>query len=475
MSSQVKSIADSGSGSGAAAGKIANPPARTIRFDGHEIVLGQAEPTELTPDKLHSLLEPLVAAGRLRSASAIIENHRESAERYLAERWAVASVDPSVVLAAQVLSRRTTDASGSWNSLLKLAQENPTTARPYQQLRNTFAQQLQTSDPSNEQAAQLQQLAQSVNHPLVKIDCLRLLGLRELVAGRTAWAEALCRQAVEAARASGNPLLAAELSLMVAEAARRSDQLSLATQAWSAGVSTHLSALDKSQPIDVSFWLLAEHIRPEGMVWPNELIGALGHHLESLGATSDGGVEMVLWACVAEAQFQRAQMQAALVNFKKAESATQGDNVLWLRIAQSKCLAALGQVPAASAILSGPASSSKPHIAAAATAAMGSTKLQAGAYQQGAQLLHKALSDSSGSTWATKSAAMADLALAQLIIGDTEPGLEALHTVQAQFAQAGDTLMLLRSLENELHLLEHEQRASDVQAVKQRMAELEKL
>ncbi len=52
----------------------------------------------------------------------------------------------------------------------------------------------------------------------------------------------------------------------------------------------------------------------------------------------------------------------------------------------------------------------------------GQHKVQAGAYQQGAQLLNKALTDSAGSVWATRNQALADLALAQLIIGDTEPG-----------------------------------------------------
>jgi hypothetical protein len=334
---------------------------------------------------------------------------------------------------------------------------------------------MQTSDPTNEQATELQQLAQNVNHPLVKVDCLRLLGLRELVAGRTAWAESLCRQAADTAYASGNVLLAAELSLLIVESARRSEQISTATQAWSTGVATHLKAIDNTQPIDVAFWLMAERVRPENLSWPNELITLLGHHLASIGCTSDGGTEMVLWACVAEAQYQRGQMQPALVNFKKAEAATSGENVLWLRIAQSKCLAALGQVPAASAILSGPASSTNASIAAAATAAMGSTKLQAGAYQQGAQLLNKALSDSDGATWATRNQALADLALAQLIIGDTEPGLEALHAVQAQFIQSGDRLMLLRSLENELHLLEHEQRTQEATLIRKRINELEAL
>ena len=463
------------SGSDSPKGQVANPPARTIRFDGHEIVLGQAEPTELTADKLQSMLAPLIAAQRMRSTAALIQLHRETGERLLAERWATDFNDPCVKLVAQVLSHRSTLPENSWVAVLRIAREQPQLARPYLQARNAFALQLQTADPTNEQANQLQQLAQSINHPLIKVDCLRLLGLRELVAGRTAWAESLCRQAADTAYTSGNILLAAELSLLIVESARRSEQMSTATQAWSSGVATHLRAIDNTQPIDVAFWLMAERVRPENLSWPNELITVLGHHLATIGCTSDGGAEMVLWACVAEAQYQRGQMQPALVNFKKAEAATAGENVLWLRIAQSKCLAALGQVPAASAILSGPASSTNSSIAAAATAAMGSTKLQAGAYQQGAQLLNKALADSTGSVWATRNQALADLALAQLIIGDTQPGLDALHSVQAQFIQSGDRPMLIRSLENEMHLLEHEQRTQEAIEVRKRIAELETL
>lgn len=465
--SQAKSDADSSKG------QVVNPPARTIRFDGHEIVLGQAEPTELTPDKLQTMLTPLLANQRYQTAVALIQLHRETGERLLAERWATDYDQPSVQLIAQVLSRRSTRTENSWLALLRIARERPNQARPYQQARNAFALQMQTADPTSEQAAGLQQLAQAVGHPLVNVDCLRLLGLRELVAGRHAWAESLCRQAADTAYGSGNVLLAAEISLLIVESARRGDQLSTATQAWSSGVSTHLRAMDNSQPIDVAFWLMAERVRPENQAWPNELITSLGRYLPALGCTSDGGTDMVLWACVAQSQFERGQMQPALVNFKRAEASTKGENVLWLRIAQSKCLAALGQVPAASAILSGPASSTNPAIAAAATAAMGSTKLQAGAYQQGAQLLNKALNDTAGTVWATRNQALADLALAQLIIGETEPGLEALHAVQAQFIQAGDRLMLIRSLENELHLLEHEQRTQEATQVRKRISELE--
>ena len=453
--------------------QIANPPARTIRFDGHEIVLGDAEATQIDSEKFLALLKPLVEQKRYRSARSLVQHHREASERLLAERWATAAGDPVVRLVASELSRRSGRPGSDWNSLLKLAKERPTLAQPYQELRNSFAIELQTSDPSNEKATQLQQLAQNVGHPLVKIDCLRLLGLRELVAERTGWAESLCRQAVDVATKSGNSMLAAELWLMVAEAARRSDQASPAAQAWSSGVNLHLSSMKQYLPVDVSFWLLANHARPQDKSWPSELPQLLAPYTEAIGCEPEDEAEMALWTSIAQAQFDRNELQAALVNFKKAETLVTGNNVMWLRIAQSKCLAALGQAPAASAILSGPATSPEPAISAAATAAMGSTKLQAGAYQQGAQLLNKALAQANSANWATKNQALADLALAQLIIGDTEPGLEALHAVQAQFEQDGDDLLLIRSLENELRLLEHEHRTQEAAAVKKKLAELE--
>lgn len=455
--------------------KIANPPARTIRFDGHEIVLGAAESQVLDTDKLLTMLEPLISDARFQSAARLVERHRESSERLLAERWATSADDPIVKLVAGVLSKRSTKPGSNWNSLLKFAKEQPNSAKNYLELRNSFALEMQTSDPSNDNATQLQQAAQKVGHPLVRVDALRLLGLRELVADRNAWAESLCRQAVDVATKSGNPLLAAELLLMVAESARRSNQNALATEAWSLAVDTHLSSCKKEQSIDVSFWLLAEHIRPEALEWPAALTDALGSHAAAIGCSRDSGSEMVLWTGIAQAQFDRGEMQMALVNFKKAETLGDGDGVMWLRIAQSKCLAGMGQAPAAAAILSSPAASSNKAIAAAATAAMGSIKLQAGAYQQGAQLLHKALTQSAATEWPTKNQSLADLALAQLIIGDTEPGLVALHAVQTQFENSGDRTRLVQALENELRLLEHEHRDTEVADLKARITQLERL
>jgi len=41
--------------------KVANPPARTIRFDGHEIVLGDAGSSVLDIEQFVATLRPLIA------------------------------------------------------------------------------------------------------------------------------------------------------------------------------------------------------------------------------------------------------------------------------------------------------------------------------------------------------------------------------------------------------------------------------
>ncbi len=451
----------------------ANPPARTVRFDGHEIVLGEAEARMIDSDKFLSQLEPLVKQKRTYTATRLILNHREVGQRILWERWATVPATPSIEFIAEVLSRDVKQESGNWTSLLETARIKPAVCKSYQEFRNVFAKDLQTTDPSADRAAQLQQAALAVGHPLVRIDSLRLMGLRELVAGRTSWSESMCRQAIEVAGSSGNALIVADLWLMVAESAKRSEQMTQAADAWSKAIATHLPYDGNERPVDISFWLFADQTRPVGTEWPAEIVTAMLGVCKEVGCSEEQSAESALWTAIAHAQLQRGDMQLALLNFKRAETLVSGNDKLWLRIAQAKCLAGLGQIPAASALLSGPAASPNPAIAASATATMGSTKLQSGAYQQGTQLLHKAIQDGGAISWAGKYQALNDLALAQLIIGDTEPGLEALHGAQAQLAQAGERVLLIQSLQNEMRLLEHEQRLDDIAAIKNQIAQLE--
>lgn len=455
--------------------KIANPPARTLRFDGHEIVLGQSENEAISAERLSGKIQALVREQKMQSAARLILLHRESAERLISEQWASGADDPAMQLVAHVLSTRATRQDESWTTLIAFGKSKKPAAIEYQNLRNAFAEELQTNDPSDESAERLMQAAIKVAHPLARVDALRLLGLRELVAGRNAWAESQFRQAIEVASASGNPMMAAELWLTVAEAARRSNQAEAAASAWSQAIQQHLAAHRPEHPLDVSFWLLAEKTRQESSQWPGDISTAVQPFVNKVCGAIEGGSQVSLWTAVADAQFQRGQWQSALVNFKRAETLANGDCVMWLRIAQAKCMAAMGQAPAASAILSAPAASPDPAVSAAATAAMGSIKLQTGAYQQGAQLLHKAITQSPLATWPNKNQSIADLAIAQLIFGDTNVGLTALHEAQKMMEKHGERELLVRSLENELRLMEHEGRLQEMSVIKAKIIELEQL
>jgi len=73
----------------------------------------------------------------------------------------------------------------------------------------------------------------------------------------------------------------------------------------------------------------------------------------------------------------------------------------------------------------------------------------------------------------SKNQAMADLAIAQLIIGGTDQGLESMHEAQSRFQASDDLASLIQSLENELRLLDHEGRKGDSSAVQERIALVE--
>jgi tetratricopeptide (TPR) repeat protein len=260
----------------------------------------------------------------------------------------------------------------------------------------------------------------------------------------------------------------------VAESARRGNQGAATSQAWNNALDLHLTTYRADEPVDIGFWQLADKTRPALFEWPEEVGQLLASHLAATGCSTESP-EMVLWTTVAQAQYDRGEFQTALVNFKRAETLSRELNVKWLRIAQARCLAGMGQAPAAAAILSGPAACADAEVSAAAMATMGSIKIQAGAYQQGAQLLHKSLSQTQADNWPRKPEALADMAIAQLILGDTEAGLAALHEAQRQFESSGLRNLLIQSLENELRLLEHEKRVDQLATVKARVVQLERL
>jgi len=465
--------------------RVANPPARTIRFDGHEMVIGNGEAVSISPDDLLANVKILVDAGRRRSAALVAMQHADSAERLLRERWADGASNPSLTAIAKAHAYRSQCApQDGWPELIKLAATSKNVCQEFLKTRNDFARRLQSEDPTQEHVTQLQSAATAVGHPLVEIDSLRLQGLRYLLAKQPAEALKNYRTAIEIATKFSMVDQVSDLGLMASESARRADLHNDSASAWTQAVGAQMTLLSRDGvPVDPNFWNRAESLRPVDADWPVELGMVLGHHIQQVGCrvadgknqTDASRIKTVLWTAVGWAQYERGQPQLALVTLKKAEQSAVGNDTMYLRIAQGKCLGLLGQTAAATATLSGPLACKDNDVVTSATAALGSMKIQVGAYEQGASLLNKALSNGNLNPWPGRAHSQADLALAKLILGETAPGLDALHLAQATFIQNGDWLALVKSLENEMSLLQHEERTEERNALQQRIADIERI
>lgn len=454
---------------------VANPPAKTIRFDGREVVLGTAEGTGMTTEELYTQLSNLLRQGKGFSAANLVGRNAPVAEQLLWELAGNPAEKEQVKLIAGVLSAGI-DPAVAWNGMLAQAQIAPKPASAYYQLRKSFADKLRVEEPTEVECEQLRVAAQAVQHPLAMLDYLQLFAVRELIAGRHGWAESLFRQATEIAEQNRDSARAAEAWLMLAVTAQAADQPAKLEQAWLKAIEHELALhATPDRRLDTAFWTRVDALRPENVAWPQKISPALKPHARFADCElrNDSPPELVLRCVIGSAQYEAGKPQLALIHFKKAEHLASEDAVLWLRIAQGKCFAALGQTQAAAALLSGPAASKQPELAAAAMAAIGSAKLHAGAYQQGAQLLHKALNDSPTLVWSTRSSAEADLALASLILGDTDAGLQKLKSAQKKFESEGNVQSLLHSLENELEILRHENRAEQAKLLERKIAAIE--
>lgn len=446
-----------------------------VRFDGQETLLGTHQLSQLSANAFLDQLQSNLKQQKLRSAADFVMSHLDTAAAVLWSRWADEPDRRELRFVAQALSRHGVS-TGSWTALLDHTRNHPEAAQAYQVARQRFqADSPHTASPSTPAEA-LRNAAQQLGHPLATMDALQLMAVRELNAERFDWSESLLLQAIELAETHQDDFRVADLFLLRARVANHAQKSApLQTQLWQSAVQRHaLAHSERPSPVRSSFWLKAIQAKPANADWPAVVGTVFNAAAAALGCppTNRASVEFSLWCAIATVQLQSGDAQMALIHFKKAEILASPGDQQWLRIAQAECLASLGQSQTASALLGGPLASENIRIAAAANASLGSAKLQDGAFQQGARLLHQALKDPT-IDWPKRTHAEADLALAQLIIGDSEQGRRALHAAQRKFELRNDIRALLQALENERRLLQHEQQHDALKKTVRRIADLE--
>jgi hypothetical protein len=141
--------------------------------------------------------------------------------------------------------------------------------------------------------------------------------------------------------------------------------------------------------MDSVFWLQAERLKPTGVEWPAEISLTVSPWVRRLDFPDPATESTALLAAIAQTQLASGQPELALVAFKRAKSTASSSATPWLRIAQARCLAAQKQFAVATTILS----SHDTRVRVAALATLGSIKMHSGAYEQGAEILNRTLTE----------------------------------------------------------------------------------
>ena len=463
------------------AARVSNPRAQQIRFDGQERLLGGGNCEALPTQELIVQLRGLIEAKRIRTAKTLIRLHRRSAQRLSLE---FTGPSDQATTNAMTLIAVTLDEGATvplWSNLLADCRDKTELALRWQALITSLPSSSNDSDSTTQSIEELSEIAVQLQNPLLQIEALRLNGEMQVATEQTQAALELLVSAAEIAAKEGSSSLASDLWLMSCEASLRVDQVKQARQCWQAAVSSQLTAIHARGPnqamptIDSVFWEQAARLAHPSDELPKELAVALAPWYSRLGIQVGESLSpsVALWAAIADYQLATAQPHVAALSIKKAETHAPETARPFLQIALARAMAAQGQQSVATTILGTVAESKDPNIRASALAVLGAIKIQSGAFEQGGRFVAQALSINEATDWPGRLAAKADLANVQLILGDLDDALPAVHQVQMTMLASNKWQSLCRSLENEAAILELEGRTKEASEIRRRIESIE--
>ena len=430
----------------------------------------------LPAQELLKQVRQLRSRKKIRSAVALVQIHKRTARQVLLQPPAQFD-DPALELIAAALDEGMP--STIWGTLQAEYRTRPD-AKNWPTLAATLA-------AANDLAAvektiaELSEIADRFESPLLRIELLRLTGDVQIATGQTAQAIESLVSAAELAARRGAPSLAADLWLMSCEASLRLDQIQQSRQCWKAAVDCQLASMHARgeaqllPTIDSVFWEQAVRLNHPGNVLPKELTVALAPWYSRIGIQIDETLtpEAALWSAVAEYQLATGQPHLASLSIKRAETNATDQERPYLQIALARAMAAQGQHAVATTILGTVAESEEPNVRASALAVLGSIKIQSGAYEQGSRFLGQALAIEDAKEWPGRLAAQADFANVHLILGELDDALPALHAVQTEMLTRKKWQSLCHSLENEAAILELDGRKKEAKLIRKRIDKIE--
>lgn len=500
-------------------------PAKTpdVRVDGRMAVVGDARHHGLSVPEFVTQISGLLEREHYRSAQAVTMLHLNTATSWLENRWYdPLDADFSVLqfVARSLDEQLRCEVGQGYLALLQMGLPGDATANQYVSLRNQVQQRLQAIDTDAEVAGQtlanqFTAAADMLQHPLLRIESRRLASIVLLLDGDPAAGLQQMVAAAEIAHSSGHWRQASACWLSACDLARRAADQQTEAIAWQRAIGQQLDSYQNGSGLfDLEFWLDADEVRPAEAAWPErcqELLIAtadlIPEHIPKQRSQHEQiPAALSVRLAIAAGLLERGEPQAALVHIKQAAVLASVELQPWLRIAEAKCLVAIGAQPAGIATLLANAQADVPQIRRASMAALGSIRLHSGAFQQGYAALGKAFETenteragappetnapetteresqaallvASNMDWPGATAALADYALAMIIVGQIESGLEHLrlaqkYTLSTANQKPARILQYRQMLENEIRFCNAEQRLEEAQRASSRLRDFE--
>ncbi len=449
-----------------------------VGVDGY--LLGEGEQPPASAELFWKFFQERCAMNNEALLVSVICRYPEAALETLKRSRSAQAKDARLLKLAQLVDRRLGDKAANWSELVADKARTPAKYQAYETLREITLKLHSAQQHDKVDLAGWQKLTPSLP-PILQAEALRLQAITHLACLRHEPAAAALERAVELA--SGSPLEAAHLRLLLGDVCHRCEKHERAVALWSQAILAASRYVIGQDPVlDPAFWERAIVGHPYGIHWPAATKDALAAILRenflggtkwNLSAPTKDGYqhgEEAVWLWVGHARLVRKEGKSALVAFKRAESLANNEELVdRLRICQAQAFALMGQSVAALPLLVA-IIQKRQDLAPTALAALGSIKVSEGMIEPGAKLLANALQLGKDRAWQGRAEAEADFGLALLVQGRESEGLASLHRAQARFEQAGQHEEWTQALLNESAYLENIGQAGKAQDVQGRIA-----
>ncbi len=450
-----------------------------VRVDGEGLELGESSGAGLSRAALLDRCETLLRAERRTSAALFAGRRPDLVLSALRAGLATEARRPSLAWLAELRDRELP--RPGWAPALAQVSASADAYADFAALRHAHWQHLTRGQFVEAAELALRAALPGLAPAPLAADALQLEGEARLLAGSPEEAAACFAEA--AGFAAFDPRWRAGLLLLEGESRRRTGAQPAAASLWREAARAAAELLTAETLRDPILWERIAYLKPFAEPWPEAVGDALAASLarsdplcsfpdrKQADARGEVARDALLWSVIGHARLARAETQAALLAFARAEAgARRAPSRAALRLAQARALAQLGQREAASAILTPLLADEEAEIFRPALACLGVLELQQQRTARGLTLLERACVGAE--PWPGRARAEADLGLACLLAGREDEGLERLSAAEAGFAAAGATGQLLRSLENRLAYLELRE-AAGASALRERLAVLE--